>query len=200
MNYHKLLNKHNIGSAGLLLFFIVVSQARLFDFLINSSLGRLILICVLLCLSYSHQMLGIVGVLIISIAFNHFGIASLTEGFDTSASDTTTTADNSASSTSTDKSKEKKMSENTTTPTPTTPTPTTPTPTTPTTGVTSTTISQTNNATGGLEGFDVIGIENNLKRGKQSNTIPVSSYSRQDSDFITAYEGTSSIFGDFSLF
>jgi len=192
MNHHKLLSKKSLGSAGLLLFLILVSQARLFDFLITSSLGRLFLIVTLLCLSYCHQMLGIVAVLVIVIAFNQFGIASM-EGFDTTDTGAKTATD-STSSTTTDDSKDKSK---------------TPSASEPVKSTTSTSTPDTSdkdkateihNATRGLEGFDVLGIENNLKRGKQSNTIPVSSYSRQDSDFISAYEGASSIFGNFSFF
>ena len=48
------------------------------------------------------------------------------------------------------------------------------------------------------EGFDILGIENNIKRGKQSNSIPVNNFSR-DSDSIAPYEG-SSFLGSFSPF
>ena len=48
------------------------------------------------------------------------------------------------------------------------------------------------------EGFDILGIENNIKRGKQSNSIPVNNLMR-DSDSISPYEG-SSFLGNFSPF
>ena len=48
------------------------------------------------------------------------------------------------------------------------------------------------------EGFDVLGIENSIKRGKQSNSIPVNNFMK-DSDSISPYEG-SSILGNFSPF
>jgi hypothetical protein len=37
------------------------------------------------------------------------------------------------------------------------------------------------------EGFDIIGIENDIKKGKQSNSIPVSSFMKE-SQFVSAYE------------
>ena len=52
--------------------------------------------------------------------------------------------------------------------------------------------------TAAAEGFDILGIENNIKRGKQSNSIPVNNLMR-DSDSISPYEGTSFL-GSFSPF
>ena len=49
-----------------------------------------------------------------------------------------------------------------------------------------------------MEGFDILGIENNIKRGKQSNSIPVNSFTR-NVDFVSPYDGTSFL-GSFSLF
>ena len=49
-----------------------------------------------------------------------------------------------------------------------------------------------------LEGFDIIGTENNLKRGKQSNSIPVNPFTK-DSTNVTPFEG-SSIVETFSAF
>jgi len=197
MKNFKMVNKNSVGGAALLLFFIVISQARLFDFLIDTSLGRILLILTLICLSYCHGILGVVGVLLIIIAFNHSGLSFMSEGFETSTMPTS-----SAPPTAGDGTLKAKLQAN----------PTTAAAvqtqvqtkaaasgkTLPTTTDTTTTDSFV--TTRGLEGFDVLGIENNLKRGKQSNSIPTSSYSKQDSDFISAYEGASSIFGNFSLF
>ena len=195
MKNFKMVNKNSVGGAGLLLFFIVISQARLFDFLIDTSLGRILLILTLICLSYCHGILGVVGVLLIIIAFNHSGLSFLSEGFETT-SDATTAGETikaeikldpdavaAIKSQMMDKAKKAKESASSTP-----------------TDSTTTTTTDSFVTTRGLEGFDVLGIENNLKRGKQSNSIPTSSYSKQDSDFITAYEGASSIFGNFSLF
>jgi len=214
MKNFKMVNKNSVGGAGLLLFLIVISQARLFDFLIDTSLGRIILIVMLICLSYCHGILGVVGVLLIIIAFNHSGLSFLSEGFETSTSEITPTprdgslkariqANPTAAAAVQTQIQNKAMASGRTLPTTTDPaTTTTDTTTTTTTdpATTDTTAIESFVTTRGLEGFDVLGIENNLKRGKQSNSIPVSSYSKQDSDFISAYEGSSSIFGNFSLF
>ena len=203
-----MISKNSIGGGGLLLFLVVVSQARLFDFLIDTSLGRMFLILVLVCLSYCHGVLGVVGVLLIIIAYNNSGLSFLSEGFETS---TTSTSDETATTGGTgetvkaeiklnpeaiaaiqakmqtkmkekaESAKEEKESGAST-------------------DDTTTTTESRAPRKRGLEGFDILGLENSLKRGKQSNTIPTSSYSKQDSDFISAYEGGSSIFGNFSLF
>ena len=212
MKNFKMVNKNSVGGACLLLFFIVISQARLFDFLIDTSLGRILLILTLICLSYCHGILGVVGVLLIIIAFNHSGLSFLSEGFETStpivgdgtlkaklqANPTAAAAVKAQAQTRAAASGKTLPTQPTSTTTDATTTDATTTDATTTDATTTTTDSFV--TTRGLEGFDVLGIENNLKRGKQSNSIPTSSYSKQDSDFISAYEGSSSIFGNFSLF
>ena len=216
MKNFKMVNKNSVGGAALLLFLIVISQARLFDFLIDTALGRILLILVLICLSYCHGILGVVGVLLIIIAFNHSGLSFFSEGFETSTSEITPTprdgsvkariqANPTASAAVQAQIQSKAAASGRTLPTTTDTVTTDPATTEDTTttedpATTETTTTESFVTTRGLEGFDVLGIENNLKRGKQSNSIPVSSYSKQDSDFISAYEGSSSIFGNFSLF
>jgi hypothetical protein len=43
--------------------------------------------------------------------------------------------------------------------------------------------------TAGAEGFDIIGTENNIKRGKQSNKIPVSEHMRESMS-VSAFDGS----------
>ena len=66
----KLVSKNNIGTVVLLLLVIALSQAKAFNFLIDSALGRFFLIVFILCLSYCHKILGVVGVLFVIIMFN----------------------------------------------------------------------------------------------------------------------------------
>jgi hypothetical protein len=66
----KLVSKNNIGTAVLLLLVITLSQARAFNFLIDTALGRFFLIIFLLYLSYCNKILGVIGVLFIIIMFN----------------------------------------------------------------------------------------------------------------------------------
>ena len=187
----KLISKNNVGTVGLLLLVIALSQARAFNFLIDTALGRFFLIICIVGLSYSHKILGVVGVLFIIIMFNSnmyyegFGNNSKSSTSSTDASSNSTDA-SSNSTTQIDTEQIKAMikqqiadaSNNNT-------------------SSDSSSNSSSKNSKGS-EGFDVLGIENSIKRGKQSNSIPVNNFMR-DSDSISPYEG-SSILGNFSLF
>ena len=210
----KLVSKNNVGTVVLLLLVIALSQAKTFNFLIDFALGRFFLIIFILCLSYCHKILGVVGVLFIIIMFN--GNAYY-EGFGNNSTDTNDnsknsnnnsknsnnnskdsnnnskdTSNNSTTQVSSDQIKEvikqkiADASDNNNT-------------TTDTTETTETTKKSKNSKnTAAAEGFDILGIENNIKRGKQSNSIPVNNLMR-DSDSISPYEGTSFL-GSFSPF
>jgi hypothetical protein len=147
-------------------------------------------------LSYSHKILGVVGVLFVIIMFNS---NMYYEGFgnNSKSSSSSSTSSTDASSNSTDASSNsttqidteqiKAMikqqiadaSNNNTS------------------SDSSSSNSSSKNSKAS-EGFDVLGMENSIKRGKQSNSIPVNSFMR-DSDSISPYEG-SSILGNFSPF
>ena len=194
----KLISKNNVGTAVLLLLAIALSQSKAFNFLIDTALGRFFLIVFILCLSFCHKILGVVGVLFIIIMFNS---NLYYEGFEDSSSSKPTSSSSStdASSNSTDASSNstttmntdqiKEMikqqisdaSKNNTS-----------------SSTTSSDTSSSSKNSKAAEGFDILGIENNIKRGKQSNSIPVNSFMR-DSDSISPYEGTSFL-GSFSPF
>ena len=191
----KLISKNNVGTAVLFLLVIALSQAKVFNFLIDTALGRFFLIICIVGLSYSHKILGIVGVLFIIIMFNS---NMYYEGFgnNSKSSSASSTSSTDASSISTDASSNsttqidteqiKAMikqqiadaSNNNT-------------------SSDSSSDSSSKNSKAS-EGFDVLGMENSIKRGKQSNSIPVNSFMR-DSNSILPYEG-SSILGNFSPF
>ena len=80
----KFSSKNILGSVTTLLLVILLTQSRVFDFLINTPLGRAFLIVAILGISYCHQMFGVVAVLFIIIAFNNSDIGYL-EGFTDSA-------------------------------------------------------------------------------------------------------------------
>jgi ABC-type protease/lipase transport system fused ATPase/permease subunit len=194
----KLISKNNVGTAVLLLLAIALSQSKAFNFLIDTALGRFFLIVFILCLSFCHKILGVIGVLFIIIMFNS---NLYYEGFEDSSSSKPTSSSSStdASSNSTDASSNstttmntdqiKEMikqqisdaSKNNTS-----------------SSTTSSDTSSSSKNSKAAEGFDILGIENNIKRGKQSNSIPVNSFMR-DSDSIFPYEGTSFL-GSFSPF
>ena len=194
----KLISKNNVGTAVLLLLAIALSQSKAFNFLIDTALGRFFLIVFILCLSHCNKILGVVGVLFIIIMFNsniyYEGFEDSSSSKPTSSSSSTDDSSNSTDASSnstttmnTDQIKEmikqqiSDASKNNTS-----------------SSSASSDTSSTSKNSKAAEGFDILGIENNIKRGKQSNSIPVNSFMR-DSEFISPYEGTSFL-GSFSPF
>jgi hypothetical protein len=76
-----LVSKNNLGVVTALLLVIILSQGRFFNFLLDTALGRAILILFVLVISYANQILGVVSVLFIIIMFNNSNIGYM-EGFD----------------------------------------------------------------------------------------------------------------------
>ena len=191
----KLVSKNNVGAATLLLLVIAISQSKSFNFLIDTALGRFFLIIMILCLSYFHKILGVVGVLFIIIMFNSnlnyegFGNKSNSNSTD----DSLNSNNDSSNSTQLDEdqikamikeqiaeaAKNKASSQNSS-------------------DSSSDSSSKNSKKFKASEGFDVLGMENSIKRGKQSNSIPISNL-KANSDSIAPYEG-SSILGNFSPF
>jgi hypothetical protein len=192
----KLVSKNNIGTVVLLLLVIALSQAKTFNFLIDTALGRFFLIVFILCLSYCHKIFGVVGVLFIIIMFNS---NIYYEGFENKSDpniDATTMEANAdkikhvvtkkiidaSNNITTDDSNDTTISNNTTNDD----------------KIKNVTVAKTVKDSKAAEGFDILGIENNIKRGKQSNSIPVNNFMR-DADSVAPYD-SSSFLGSFSLF
>lgn len=76
----KLISINNVGAIATLFLVIMLSQSRFFDFLVDTALGRAILILFILGISYTNKILGVVAVLFIIILFNNSDIGYL-EGF-----------------------------------------------------------------------------------------------------------------------
>jgi hypothetical protein len=166
MNF-KLVSKNNMGVVATLILVILLSQSRFFNFLIDTTLGRTVLILFILVISYVNKILGVVAVLFIIIMFNQSSIGYL-EGF---------TGANPVSNT--DKLNKLKVNNDTmaaTTSSATT-TPTT-TPTTTTTPITAPSTAPTT----GREGFNTTDRELTMLRGKRSNEVPVLSNARSQSE------------------
>lgn len=199
----KLVDKKNMGVVSLLLLVIILSQARFFNFLIDTALGRAFLIAFIIFISCCHKIMGVVGVLLIIIMFNRSQIGIL-EGFDVDAAiqskmdacgnDTSTQLPNLASiqskiaqvqtQSSTDACGNDTSSTSSTTPTTTTTTTSTP-PASPTPNLS--TLQSKAQATKATEGFDIIGTESRLKSGKQSNSISVNHKTR-NSESVLPFE------------
>ena len=166
-----IVSKNNLGTVIALLLVVILSQAKFFNFLLDTALGRAILIAFIIIISYMNKMLGVVSVLFIIIMFNNSDIGYM-EGFTSNnkpmkmkaLSSSATNPPAALSSTSTNHSPGKMVALS----------------------------DKTNNHSAGnhsagkmvalsdkknttndaAEGFDIIGTENTIKRGKPSNTIP----------------------------
>jgi len=166
----KFNSKTTLGAISTLTLVIILSQSRFFDFLIDTALGRAALICLIIGISYTHKILGVVAVLFVIIMFNQSYLGS-SEGF-TSQPATTPMPDAAKMPTDTaTHDKKQKSSTVTTTVSSAVSTPTPP----PTTSTGETFV-------GGREGFNITEREGTLLRGKRSNEVPVFSNARSQSD------------------
>jgi hypothetical protein len=180
----KLVSKNNLGAATSLLLVILLSQSKFFNFLLDTALGRAILILFILFISYTNKIFGVVSVLFIIIMFNSSDIGYM-EGFTAPSSKN---SDDDSSSTKNTTTSSTKTNDSTTTST-----------TTPTLtddqkkqilsklqeNIKDKDNSTTNNSSSvAAEGFDIIGTENTIKRGKQSNSIPVNSFMKNSDDIM----------------
>ena len=157
----KLVSKNNIGAVATLLLGILLSQGRVFDFLMDTALGRAILIILILGISYIHKIFGVVAILFIVIMFNQSNLGYM-EGFTDVSGNTVTAA--------TVKQKEAQVKQNIQTQVAAQKATTT----TPTTTTSETFI--------GREGFNIIDKEGTMLRGKRSNEVPVFSNARNQTD------------------
>ena len=78
------INNNIVAALGLLVL-IILGQSTLFDWLIDTIPGRIVMIALILGISYMNNNLGVVAVLLIIIMFNQSEIA-LFEGFTADAS------------------------------------------------------------------------------------------------------------------
>jgi hypothetical protein len=177
MNF-KLVSKNNMGIVATLVLVILLSQARFFNFLIETPLGRAILILFILGISYTHKILGVVAVLFIIIMFNQSNIGYI-EGY-TGTTTTTTTSDNSDK----DKIDEDQLKlnnlklQNVQNANPTTISSTT------TGNIPTSSTTTSSEPIVAREGFNTIDRESTILRGKRSNEVPVFSNDRTQNDDI----------------
>jgi hypothetical protein len=179
------LSKNSIGVVLALLLVIILSETKMFNLFTDTYLGRSFLIIIILFASYLNKILGIVCVFIIIIMFSNNN--SFFEGIDgvsinnkkedkgvlTGSPDTTDTTITTNIKTHAVVPNDK---------------------------INVTTKSSTDTTDKSIEGFDLQATENNIKRGKQSNSIPVNQYYNQSID-VSPYEGSkfSNLFGFLKL-
>lgn len=167
------MKKNVIGCVSLLILVLILSQSRMLEMLINTTLGRVILVSVIVLLSCINKIAGVVGVLLVIIMFNSSNFRLRLEGFDTSTDGEKSMMEKNQPKENEKQKEKEKQKDN------------------------EQKKDNTQKAALAAEGFDVIGLENSIKRGKQSNSIPVKERSTSLDDDVYAYEG-SSMFGFFS--
>jgi len=182
MNF-SIVSKQNMGVVVFLLLVIIISQAHLLDFLFYTSLGRAFFILLLLIIGYLNKILGVftvlLAILLINNRENHFhyfeGITDMAH---------TSSSSSSSDSVVNDGSLVKDPSGNTVVKD---------------TIISEKTIDLIKDPSGNIatEGFDILGTENNLKRGKKSNSIPVSNSIRKSENVDPYY--TSSFDNSYSF-
>jgi hypothetical protein len=163
----KLISKNNIGILSTLILILFLVQARTFNFLIDSILGRTLTVLLILGITYANHILGVIAVLTIIIMFNQSEIGYL-EGFTSDASGNTNAQQIKANlqqrkqniQNQITQQQQNDASNNTTN----------------TTNTTNSTTTQS--FVGGREGFNILDKEHSMLKGKKSNEIPVS----RDSD------------------
>ena len=223
-----LFKNSTIGIASMLCFVVLVSHSRILDFLFETFLGRILLISMILFISYTHYILGIVSVLIMIIMFNNidygYGYGYMegmeneqkptTEATTATPSTTSSTASSTASSTTSstassissslakamDKAKDDVMGKIDVSTTDNTSSDNTSSDNISSDNISSDNTSSDNTSSAdkpsskkekvAVEGFDLIGTENTIKRGKQSNSIPVYPNSNNGGN-IAPYDGGS---------
>ena len=171
-----LISKNNMGIVITLILVVLLSQSRFFDFLTENALGRMIILGMIIFISYTNQILGLLAVLFIIIAFNQYNmnvVQSYTyyEGFDISGNHLDASGNNIVTAKENVLNKKltavnnaaQKISAN----------------------KPASTTTTTSESFGGREGFCMTDREINILRGKQSNTIPVFNNTRNQDDNVS---------------
>lgn len=189
MNF-SIVSKQNMGAVVFLLLVILITQSRLLDFLFYTTLGRALFIFLLLIIGYLNKILGVVTVLLAILLINNResnypyfeGFTDTTTSSDTTTSNTTTSNTTSSSDTKTKDASGNSIFDSVKN------------------VITEKTSDLVEDPSGNIaaEGFDILGTENNLKRGKKSNSIPVNNATRK-SEHVDPYY-TSSFDNSYSLF
>ena len=175
----KLVSKKNMGVIATIILVILLSQSRYFNFLINSTLGRAILILFILGISYTNKILGSVAVLAIIIMFNQHGMQFM-EGFTEPPS--SNTRDNKNSDVYVKKHKlAKAVKDKSDTVLP-----------------SAVAASNHTETLGGREGFNISEKEALMLRGKRANEIPVLPSARSQSEDVEPAE--KEVFSSYAAF
>jgi hypothetical protein len=175
----KLVSKNNIGVVMTLFLVILLGQSRVFNFLIDTPLGRMMLLAFVILIAYTNKILGLIAVLFIIIGFNQNNMNMVYsynyyEGFDVPRHTLNRTVkDKIKRKTQAVKSNQANKSAKSTSDASKTAT------------TTSSSVAGSKTLKGGREGFCMTDRETNMLRGKQSNTIQVSNNLREQTDDVS---------------
>ena len=176
-----LLSKHNIGIILSLLLIILLSQSKLFNVFLNTYLGRSILLIFIVIISYINNILGVVVVLMIIILITGNDSVYL-EGFNTDTLNNNNIPKK-LNNTSDKHDLSPSLSDSVQTITSVKPIPNV--------KPLSSVKPKTNVA---QEGFDLIGTEHNIKKGKPSNSISVNSFMRNSDNVLPSESSSFSLY------
>jgi apolipoprotein N-acyltransferase len=76
----KLLSKTNMGGVATIILVILLCQARFFNFMVGTTLGRAVLVLLVLGITCAHHILGVIAVLAIIVIYNQSNVDYM-EGF-----------------------------------------------------------------------------------------------------------------------
>ena len=76
----KLLSKTNMGGLATIILVILLCQARFFNFMVGTTLGRAVLVFLVLGITCAHHILGVIAVLAIIVIYNQSNVDYM-EGF-----------------------------------------------------------------------------------------------------------------------
>jgi len=165
----KLVDKKNVGIVSTLILVILLSQSRFFDFLIDTILGRTILILLILAISHTSKILGVVSVLFIIIMFNQSNLGYM-EGFTNNDIQNSLNTEEIKEKVETKKGDLKIKRQN---------------------GEESPTTSSSNSTSESFEareGFNIIDRETTILKGKNSNELPVFHNEKNQSEYVQPYD------------
>jgi hypothetical protein len=164
-----IVSKNNLGAVVALFLVVILSQAKFFNFLLDTALGRAVLILFIIFISYTSKILGVVSILFIIIMFNNSDIGYI-EGNTTMSSakkeDIKKTNPHKDSHIKNSHTKDSHTKNNTN----------------------HTEKAKTTHAA--VEGFDIIGTESTIKRGKPSNQIHVTKPMGSNLENFAPFSGT----------
>lgn len=82
----KLLSKTNMGGVATIILVILLCQARFFNFMVGTTLGRAVLVFLVLGITCAHHILGVISVLAIIVIYNQSNVDYM-EGFTKGSAD-----------------------------------------------------------------------------------------------------------------